>query len=377
MGARPTTSSPGASRHFRGSLSQRFRLWRHQPRKQSPRLFWGLLLLGALLDTLLLGLAACLLFFAVPEATGPAGWLDGDGPARRPWGACLLAAGMLAASLAAGQRRPRAARGLYAAGLLGYAVGVGAAVALSPWPQEGAPAGLTWAALLAGALGLFLEWIGRGRTFALTGALVSSLLLLGADCWPGTAGPAVPGWTAVLHGGGRQAAGGLLTLSGYTALALSWGLGNLTLARLFLAPHRGRSIRGLSDGVFRALRLGLVLLLAGAFLGGVPGWRSPEACDVAVALAALLLLHARFAGWVQDLGLALGCAAGFAALVLAWCGTAWLGGAGRDARLCLGWLCWGALATASLALHAACRYWFTSPRLPPIDLPTRPTPAVR
>ncbi len=360
MRARPTTSTPGAGRHFRGSLSQRFRVWRVQPRKQSPRLFWGLLALCALLDTFLIGLAVCLLFLAVPGTAGQGGGLPAEDPARRPWAACLLAAGMLAAGLALGQRRPRAARGLYAAGLLGYAVAVGAG-AILPGPQDSPTAGLTWATLLVGTLALLLEWAGRSRVFLLAGSLVSALLLLGADCWPAAPVPQMPGWTAVLHGDGRQTAGGLLVLAGYAALALAWGLGHLTLGRMLLTPDRGRSIRGLSDGAFRALGLGVVLLAAGAALGGVPGWRSRGACDVAVALAALFLVHARLAGWVQDLGLALGCAAGFAALVLAWCGTAWLPGAGHDARICLAWLGWATLATVSLALHATHRYWFACP----------------
>jgi hypothetical protein len=372
MRSRPTTSFPGAGRRSRGSLSQRFRVWRRQPRKQSARLFWGLLALVILLDTLLVGMAICLLFFTLPRMPSWTSWLAGEGPSRRPWAACLLAAGMLGIGLAAGPRRPRAARGLYAAGLLGYAVVVGSAAAVSSWTQDGAAAGLTWTALLAGALGLLLDWTSRSRVFLLAGALVSAVLLLEADCWPTAAGPQVPGWTAVLHGGGRQAAGGLLLLSGYAALALAGGLGNLTLLRMLLAPHRARSIRELSDGGFRALRWGVVLLAAGAALGGVPGWRSREACDVAVSLAALLLLHARFAGWMQDLGLALGCAAGFAALVLAWCGTAWLGGANPAARACFGWLCWAALATASLALHATHRWWFTSPDCPKTDLEDLP-----
>jgi hypothetical protein len=372
MRSRPTTFSPGAGLRSRGSLSQRFRVWRRQPRKQSSRLFWGLLGLTALLDTFLIGLTIYLLFFTRPATPGWASRVEGDGPARRPWAACLLAAGMLGTSLAARARRPLPARGLHVAGLLGYAVVVGSAVAVSTWPQDGAAAGLTWAALLAGALGLLLDWTGGSRVSLLAGALVSAVLLFGADCWPGTAGPELPGWSALRHGGARQATGGLLVLAGYGALALAWGLGNLTLLRMLFAPHRACSIRVLSDGVFRALRLGVVLLAVGALLGGFPGWCSREACDVAVVLAGVLLLHARFAGWVQDLGLALGCAAGFAALVLAWGGLAWLPAANPAALACCGWLFWSALATASLALHATRRYWFASPDRPKTDLDDLP-----
>ena len=60
-----------------------------------------------------------------------------------------------------------------------------------------------------------------------------------------------------------------------------------------------------------------------------------------MTLAALLLLHARFAGWVQDLGLALGCAAGFIALLLAWCGLSWLPAADAAGWIAFGWLCAG------------------------------------
>ncbi len=266
---------------------------------------------------------------------------------------------MLGAALAAARHRPRPARGLFVAGLLGYAAVAACAAAVSFWPKVGAGAvpALTATGLLAGALGLLLAWTSRTGIFAFVGVLVSALLLFGADCWPVSGEPRMPAWAAVLHGGAWHEMRGLLVLSGYAALALAWGLGNLTLGLILLAPHRGSSIRDLSGTAFRALRLGVILLGVGAALGRVPSWLSREACEPAAALAGLLLLHARFAGWVQDLGLAVGCVAGFMALLLAWCAAAWLPGA----AVCFAWLCCAALANTSFALHAARRYWFTSP----------------
>jgi hypothetical protein len=353
MRAHPPTPSLAAGRRSRGSLSERFRGWRRQPRKQSPRLFWGLLALAALLDIFVAGLAISLLSLTA------AGWTWFESPARRPWVACLAAAAILGSVLGPARRRPWQARGLFAAGLLGFVAAIAWATAISFGPKGagGAASALTAMALLAAALGLLLAWTSRTAVFAFAGALVSALFLFGCDGWPAAAGPQLPAWTAVLQGGGWNETRGLLVLSGYAALALAWGLGNLTLGLILLAPHRGSSIREWSGGAFRALRLGVILLGAGAAMGRMPSWLSREACEPAVALAGLLLLHARFAGWVQDLGLALGCVGGFAALVLAWCGTAWLPGAWG----CFGWLCCAALANASLALHATRRYWFTPP----------------
>jgi hypothetical protein len=360
MRAHPPTPSLAAGRRSCGSLSERFRTWRRQPRKQSPRLFWGLLGLAALLDTFVSGLAVCLLFLTVP-GTSWQDWLEGDGGARLPWAACLVAAGMLGVALATSRHRPREARCLGVAGLLGYAAAAACAATLSFWPGAGDDAAWTVASLLAGGLGLLMAWTSRTRTAAFAGILVSALLLIVADCCPATTSPPVPGWDSVSSGGAWDETRGLLVLSGCAALALAWGLGNLTLLVILRAPLGGKSIRELSGSAFRVLRLGVFLLAAGAAMGPMPGWLRREAGEAVVALAGLLLLHARFAGWVQDLGLALGCVGGFAFLLLAWCGATWLPG-GPAAWRCFAWLACAVLANASLALHATRRYWFSSPR---------------
>ena len=159
----------------------------------------------------------------LPGRVGPAG-CRACGRQRGPLAVGRLSAGGADPGGAASRRcrRPQAARGLSIVGLLGYAVVVGGAAALSSRTPSGTPAALAWAALLVGAIALFLGLSSQGRLFHVAGALVSALLLVGADCWPTTAGPPLPGWAALRHGSGWQAARGLLLLSGYAALALAW-----------------------------------------------------------------------------------------------------------------------------------------------------------
>jgi hypothetical protein len=176
----------------------------------------------------------------------------------------------------------------------------------------------------------------------------------------------LPPVAELLSGGPWQAARGLTLAAACGTLAVAWALGNLTLGLLLAVPQRRSSARTVSDGAYGALGLGVLLLACALLLGGMPGWQPAEAGAVAALAGFAFLLHARFAGWVQDLGLALGCSAGFLALVLANAAAPALveGGPHGPGMRVLSWAVCVAAANVSLALHAVRRYWFTCPQMP-------------
>lgn len=367
MRGQPTTSWQAGGRRSRGSLSERLRAWRRQPRKQSPHLYWGLLAVGALLDAFVIGLTVGMVILTWPWR-GLTRIAADVGPGLAGIDLCqtwipLLTACALGFGLAVRKHRPRAARLLEVAGLVGCLAVTGAAAGV--WGQSvdgSARQALAWVALLASGLGALMSVTHRSALFAFFGAMISCLGLLLADRWPTLAAPRVPGWEWLRAGDPWQAACGLSVLAGFAALALAWGLGHATLGLIAVAPHRRSLIRGSAECVGQALGWGVLLLGAGAVLGGAPVWDPTTLGCLAVALPALLLLHARFAGWVQDLGLALGCLAGPAAALLAWSLNAWLPTERHGVALgCLGWMCCATLAGASLSLHAMRRYWFACP----------------
>jgi hypothetical protein len=345
------------------------RAWRAQPRRRSPQLYWGLLALAAVLDTFALGLFFCLLTLPVPQSGGRAaaihpgpGWWSAYVPAFPMYGCGLLAAAFLAAGGVVGLRFSRPAGILYAGGLI-LTVGAVAVAAGGLYDRAGPEDWLIWTGCLAAACGLVLEATYRHGVLAFTGSGICGLVLLLAGRCPARYLPALTEVTDLLAGDTWQAVRGLSLLGGGGALALAWGLGNLTLGLILLAPRRLAAVRTLSGATYRVLGLAAVLLAAGTLVGRLPSWEPVEMGAVAVLVGFALLLNARFAGWVQDLGLALGCALGFLTVVLAVCSAALLGEAGRYgyAVCALAWVCCAVAANAGLAVHAVHRYWFTCP----------------
>jgi hypothetical protein len=173
----------------------------------------------------------------------------------------------------------------------------------------------------------------------------------------------LPQVNGLFGGGGPQTIRGMILAAASGALAVAWFLGNLTLGLMLVVPQRRSSARSVSDGAYCALALGVLLLASALLMGGMPSWEPAVVVELAALVGFAFLLHARFAGWVQDLGLALGCAAGFLLLALAHSAVPLLDGLGLhgpSVRV----LCWtvgAAAANASLALHAVRRYWFSCP----------------
>jgi hypothetical protein len=355
MRGHPTTSAPAGERRRRESLSERFRAWRLQPRKHAPRLSGILFALGALLDTFTAGSFVCLLSLP-PLASALA---SAAGSPWTPLRQAMACAGVSAALLAAGAvGRQRLSRIVYAFGLA-FGVAAAAWTAAGLWEAPGA--GLGWVACLALACGLVLEGVYRHGICAFAGSAVAGLLLLLVDRVPGASVLVLSPARDLFNSSGWQTARGVGLVAASGALMLAWGLGILTLGLILVAPQRRSSARTFSGAAYRALGLAVFLLAAGSLMGGLPRGRPVEVVALLALVGNGFLLHARFAGWVQDLGLALGCAGGGIALVVAACAAPLVHArADGQALRVLAWVCCFAAANASLAVHAIRRYWFTS-----------------
>ena len=105
----------------------------------------------------------------------------------------------------------------------------------------------------------------------------------------------------------------------------------------YFAPKNQRAIESLSRFTYRSLQVGVVLLAAGTFLGGVWaasawgrfwGWDPKEVWALISLLGYIAVLHARYAGWVKHFGLAVLSVACFMLVIVAWYGVNFLMGAG-------------------------------------------------
>jgi hypothetical protein len=302
---------------------------------------------AVLFDAAAATVAVCLLVLpdslAVSEASSLTVWC----PA---WVAALTAIVLFVAQGWAAHRwdhltRPLQFAGLSACGVVAIAAG---------WPNTiSGPAGWTiWLAGLLVIAALFLQ-VRRGpRLLVFAAGCGASLLLPLAGRLPTTGAPSPYEQlqTAPL------AAVRTLTLAGGGAtLALTWMSANAALVLVLLGPMRRGSIRLAVSAAYRALALAVVLLALAALLGSWPLQFPRDAVLLTILAATAAMLHARFAGWIQDVWLAVSCSLlGVAGLCLS---TVWLAGLGASSQT-LGCLAVAALATVALLLHALHRYCF-------------------
>ena len=129
----------------------------------------------------------------------------------------------------------------------------------------------------------------------------------------------------------------VLTITlGYAALLLALALGHVTLGMLLLGRGEAR-VRTVSGFTYRSMQAGTLLLAVGTLLGGVWasyswgrfwGWDPKETWALIALLVYLAILHARFAGWMSDLGLAVGSIVGGLSVLMAWYGVNYVLGTG-------------------------------------------------
>ena len=97
------------------------------------------------------------------------------------------------------------------------------------------------------------------------------------------------------------------------------------------------TIKPLSNFIYRAMQVGVLLIAAGTILGGVWadyswgrfwGWDPKEVWALITLLVYLVPLHGRFAGWVNTFGLAVASVVCFLSVVMAWYGVNFVLGVG-------------------------------------------------
>ncbi|RMG03992.1 MAG: hypothetical protein D6741_01670 [Planctomycetota bacterium] len=160
----------------------------------------------------------------------------------------------------------------------------------------------------------------------------------------------------------------LTVTAGYGGGLLAWGLGNAALFYYLVGKYRRRELSGEgttasgevhrpADGgigaatavyppqqcldlgayMYKAVKVSVVLLVAGTILGGVWadrswgrfwGWDPKEVWALISILVYMVIMHGRYARWLNNFGLAAGSVFGMIAIVWAWYGVNFLMGPG-------------------------------------------------
>jgi cytochrome c-type biogenesis protein CcsB len=186
---------------------------------------------------------------------------------------------------------------------------------------------VSWAAVF---FSVILSMAYRTDLIRLVASFVAVFALVVAQGFPTVLDPFVSPLVPVLRSNLWLTVHVLTITLSYGAFALAWGLGHAAIFSFaFLTGKEGLQQR-LSQYLYRALQIGVVLLASGTVLGGVWanyswgrfwGWDPKETWALIALLGYLTVLHGRFAGWLDSFGFAVGATISFLGVLMAWYGV--------------------------------------------------------
>lgn len=193
---------------------------------------------------------------------------------------------------------------------------------------------VSWAIALV-ALGLYAAY--KSVMLPLTASLAAAASLLVAEAFPAMLDPTISPLVPVLRSTLWLTAHVLTITFSYGAFALAWALGHVVTVRYVIWPSRHQANEAMTQYLYRALQVGVILLAVGTVLGGVWanyswgrfwGWDPKETWALIALLGYIAVLHARYAGWLGRFGLAAWSVAAFSLVVMAWYGVNYVLAAG-------------------------------------------------
>ncbi len=260
-------------------------------------------------------------------------------PFRFAWIFAMLAFFLVALSMGTNWK-PLYAAGvvLFVLGFLAMLVGFGLRTAISGRaPVTNMYESVVYLALGTTVFGLIFELIYRSRYILAAAAGVTTVALILADNCPAILDPSLKPLQPVLRSNFWLVTHVMSITLSYAAFALALGVGNITLGYYLVRSKNQEVIASLTRFTYKALQVGIFLLAIGTILGGVWadyswgrfwGWDPKEVWALIALLGYLAVLHARYAGWVNELGLAALSVSCFALVVMAWYGVNFVLGAG-------------------------------------------------
>lgn len=194
---------------------------------------------------------------------------------------------------------------------------------------------VSWGVLV---FAMIFEALYRRRFILLAGAVVGVLCLIVADLAPTILDPSLRPLEPVLRSNMWLTVHVLTITLSYSAFFLAWGLGLIGLFFILLGDERNAERpRVITQSIYRALQVGVVLLATGTILGGVWadyswgrfwGWDPKETWALIALLGYLAILHGRLVGLLQNFGMMVGAVIAFDLVIMAWYGVNYVLGAG-------------------------------------------------
>ncbi|MBI5852259.1 MAG: cytochrome c biogenesis protein CcsA [Planctomycetes bacterium] len=227
-------------------------------------------------------------------------------------------------------------RGLIAVGCLLHSTGI-----ILRWTISGrAPVSDMYESLVFMSWGIVALGLGMGirhggRVFASCAAAAGSIVLMIAEMLPldSAINPLLP----VLAHTAWLSVHVMTVMLSYSAFALAMALGHVALGIQLLRPGSSGSLAYVSGLIHRTIQIGLLFLTAGIVFGAMWaneswgrywGWDPKETWSLVTFFVYLLVVHARFAGWLGHFGMAMAAIVGFLSVVMTYYGVNFLLAAG-------------------------------------------------
>jgi ABC-type transport system involved in cytochrome c biogenesis permease subunit len=187
--------------------------------------------------------------------------------------------------------------------------------------------------LIAVLLGLVLEFFKKKYIGVATGGLAGLVMLMIAGKYA-LEGDTMGMLVAVLDSNFWLAAHVTTIILGYAGVLLSGFIGHVYVIQRIFKPHKAELLKNTFQAVYSIQAFGIIFTFLGTVLGGIWadqswgrfwGWDPKENGALLILLWSAILFHARLAGWIKEIGFALGSVIGIIAVALAWFGVNLLG----------------------------------------------------
>jgi cytochrome c-type biogenesis protein CcsB len=185
---------------------------------------------------------------------------------------------------------------------------------------------LLWMGLVAVLAGAASQWFNRSGWYLACGLVAGGGSVLFANLVPLAQQMNMP--PAVLRSNYWLTIHVVTTIASYGLLAVAAVLGHVFLVKEVLLRRKStprlQPNSPLVVQTYRAMQIGVLLLTAGTILGGVWaadswgrfwGWDPKETWALITIVAYFTMLHARYVGWLRDVGMAAASIIGFLAVV--------------------------------------------------------------
>jgi ABC-type transport system involved in cytochrome c biogenesis permease subunit len=177
------------------------------------------------------------------------------------------------------------------------------------------------------AFGLVFGLLSRKQYILASALVVATFALVLADFCPSVLNPSIRPLPPVLRSKFWLAVHVITIMLSYAAFAVSLGIGNVTLGYYLVGSQKKETIRAQCRFNYQSLKAGVLLLIVGTILGAMWadyswgrfwGWDRKEVWALITLMFYLAVLHARYAGWVGNLGLTSFSVVCFVSVVFTW-----------------------------------------------------------